>query len=138
MYFFFQGEDGIRDSSVTGVQPCALQILECALDTWAKRAEVTLLDKPLPLPTESIDDEAITTAARILGAAERPIIVVGGGALDAGAEVIKLAEMLEAPVRSYRRGRGVVPTSHRLPVDTPVGHRLWKDADAVLAIGTRV
>jgi len=111
--------------------------LECALDTWAKRAEVTLPDKPLPLPPESIDDEAITAAARILGAAERPIIVVGGGALDAGAEVIKLAEMLEAPVSSYRRGRGVVPSSHRLAVDMPVGHRLWKDADAVLAIGTR-
>jgi acetolactate synthase I/II/III large subunit len=111
--------------------------LECALDTWAKRAEVTLPDKPLPLPTESIDDEAITAAAKILGAAERPIIVVGGGALDAGAEVIKLAELLEAPVSSYRRGRGVVPSSHRLAVDMPVGHRLWKDADAVLAIGTR-
>ena len=111
--------------------------LECALDTWAKRAEVTLPDKPLPLPPESIDDEAITAAARILGAAERPIIVVGGGALDASAEVIKLAEMLEAPVSSYRRGRGVVPSSHRLAVDMPVGHRLWKDADAVLAIGTR-
>ena len=111
--------------------------LECALDTWAKRAEVTLPDKPLPLPAELIDDEAITAAAKILGAAERPIIVVGGGALDAGAEVIKLAEMLEAPVSSYRRGRGVVPSSHRLAVDMPVGHRLWKDADAVLAIGTR-
>jgi acetolactate synthase-1/2/3 large subunit len=111
--------------------------LECALDTWAKRAEVTLPDAPLPLPTESIDDEAITAAARILGTAERPIIVVGGGAIDASAEVIKLAEMLEAPVSSYRRGRGVIPSSHRLAVDMPVGHRLWKDADAVLAIGTR-
>ena len=93
--------------------------------------------QPLPLPPETIDDEAITAAAKILGAAERPIIVVGGGALDASAEVIKLAEMLEAPVSSYRRGRGVVPSSHRLAVDMPVGHRLWKDADAVLAIGTR-
>src|SRR5260370_18112702 len=112
--------------------------LECALDTWAKRAEVTLPDEPLPLPPESIDDEAITAAAKILGAAERPIIVVGGGALDAGAEVIKLAELLEAPVSSYPPGPGVVPTSHRLPLALPVGHRLWKDADAVLAIGTRV
>ena len=111
--------------------------LECALDTWAKRAEVRLPDKPLPQPAEPIDDEAITAAAKILGAAERPIIVVGGGALDAGAEVIQIAEMLEAPVSSYRRGRGVVPSSHRLAVDMPVGHRLWKDADAVLAVGTR-
>ena len=111
--------------------------LECALDTWAKRAEVVLPDAPLPRPADAIDDEAIAAAAKILGTAERPIIVVGGGAIDASAEVIELAEMLEAPVSSYRRGRGVIPSAHRLAVDMPVGHRLWKDADAVLAVGTR-
>src|SRR5260370_35642684 len=31
MFFFFQAEDGIRDSSVTGVQTCALPIYRCAL-----------------------------------------------------------------------------------------------------------
>ena len=89
------------------------------------------------MPVEAIDDEVITAAAKILGSAERPIIVVGGGTLDASAEVIAIAELLEAPVSSYRLGRGVVPSSHRLAVDMPVGHRLWKDAVAVLAIGTR-
>jgi len=112
--------------------------LECALDTWARRSEVTLPDGPLALPPETVDDEAIEAAAKILGAAQRPIIVVGGGALDASTEVATIAEMLEAPVSSYRRGRGVVPSSHRLAVDMPVGHRLWKDADAVLAVGTRL
>src|SRR5260370_26736214 len=36
-FFFFQAEDGIRDSSVTGVQTCALPIyrLEVALRTFA-------------------------------------------------------------------------------------------------------
>jgi len=111
--------------------------LECALDTWARRAEVILPDGPMAAPAETIDDEAIEAAARILGAAERPMLVVGGGALDASAEVIAIAELLEAPVSSYRRGRGVIPSSHRLAVDMPVGHRLWKDADAVLAVGTR-
>ena len=111
--------------------------LECALDTWAKRAEVAIPDGPLPLPPQLVDDQALEAAAKILGAAERPIIVLGGGATDASAEVIKLAEMLEAPVSSYRRGRGIVPSSHRLAVDMPVGHRLWKEADAVLAVGTR-
>jgi acetolactate synthase-1/2/3 large subunit len=111
--------------------------LECALDTWAKLAEVTLPDTPLPLPANSIDDEAIEAAAKILGQAERPILVLGGGAQDASAEVIAIAELLEAPVSSYRRGRGVIPSSHRLAVDMPIGHRLWKEADAVLAVGTR-
>ena len=111
--------------------------LECALDTWAKRAEVTLPAEPLRLPPETIDEEMIEAAAKILGKAARPILILGGGAQDASAEVIAIAELLEAPVSSYRRGRGVIPSSHRLAVDTPVGHRLWKDADAVLAIGTR-
>src|SRR5260370_13050378 len=31
LFFFFQAEDGIRDSSVTGVQTCALPIFEQAL-----------------------------------------------------------------------------------------------------------
>src|SRR5260370_15987301 len=31
LFFFFQAEDGIRDSSVTGVQTCALPILK---STW--------------------------------------------------------------------------------------------------------
>ena len=30
VFFFFQAEDGIRDYKVTGVQTCALPILECA------------------------------------------------------------------------------------------------------------
>ena len=111
--------------------------LECALDTWGRRAEVSLPAAPLPLPVDPVDAEAIEAAAKILGEAERPILVLGGGAQDASAEVISIAEMLEAPVSSYRRGRGVIPSSHRLAVDMPVGHRLWKDADAVLAIGTR-
>ncbi|MBS0539261.1 MAG: TPP-binding protein [Proteobacteria bacterium] len=111
--------------------------LECALDTWARRADVALPDGPMALPVDSVDDEAIEKAAKILGEAERPILVLGGGALDASAEVIAIAELLEAPVSSYRRGRGVIPSSHRLAVDMPVGHRLWKDADAVLAVGTR-
>ena len=112
-------------------------VLECALDTWAKRADVTLPDAPLPMPRAAIDDEAISAAAKILGAAERPMLVLGGGAQDASPEVIRIAEMLEAPVCSYRRGRGIIPSSHRLAVDMPVGHRLWKECDAVLAVGTR-
>jgi acetolactate synthase-1/2/3 large subunit len=111
--------------------------LECALDTWARRAEVVLPDAPMPPPAEAIDEEAIAAAADVLGASERPIIVVGGGAIGAGAEIVELAELIEAPVSSYRRGRGAIPSSHRLAVDMPIGHRLWKDADAVLAVGTR-
>src|SRR5260370_8105358 len=34
VFFFFQAEDGIRDSSVTGVQTCALPISEGVTNTY--------------------------------------------------------------------------------------------------------
>jgi hypothetical protein len=43
-----------------------------------------------------------------------------------------------APVWGYRRGTGVLPSPHRLNVRLPVAHRLWKDADVVVGIGTRL
>src|SRR5437762_11585595 len=36
MFFFFQAEDGIRDTSVTGVQTCALPILESVVPLLSK------------------------------------------------------------------------------------------------------
>src|SRR5699024_11348393 len=38
-YFFFQGEDGIRDRNVTGVQTCALPILDEYIETLTKENE---------------------------------------------------------------------------------------------------
>jgi acetolactate synthase I/II/III large subunit len=66
------------------------------------------------------------------------LIIVGGGALGAGPEVRAVAEALQAPVSSFRRGRGTIPTTHPLAVSFTEGHTLWKNADAVLAIGTRL
>jgi acetolactate synthase-1/2/3 large subunit len=119
----------------TGRQGPAM--VECAIDVWGKPGMVALGEGPLPVATPPVDEDAAEAAAKILGEAKRPIIVAGGGALEASAEVTALAEMLEAPVIAYRRGQGVVSARHRLAVNLPVGHRLWKDADAVLAIGTR-
>src|SRR4030066_207604 len=49
-FFFFQAEDGIRDSSVTGVQTCALPICERnrvhLAKTLTEGANVLLLDEP--------------------------------------------------------------------------------------------
>jgi acetolactate synthase-1/2/3 large subunit len=113
-------------------------ILECGMDIWGKRGAVTPLEAPLAVEAPPVDDEAVERAARLLGQAKRPIVVVGGGAQGASAEVTALAELLEAPVIAYRRGQGVVSARHRLSVNLPIGHRLWREADAVLAIGTRL
>ncbi|MDR3538861.1 MAG: thiamine pyrophosphate-binding protein [Acetobacteraceae bacterium] len=112
--------------------------LECAIDVWGQAAEVALLPVHPNPPPPAADPQAIAQAAAILNQAERPLIVVGAGALDAGAEVQAVAERLQAPVSSFRRGRGVIPTSHPLAVSFTESHALWKQTDAVLAIGTRV
>ncbi|WP_428489192.1 thiamine pyrophosphate-dependent enzyme [Rhodopila sp.] len=111
--------------------------LECAIDVWGQAADVSLTP-PLPVAAPCADPAAIAAAADLLAKARRPLIIVGGGALDAGAEVQAVAERLHAPVSSFRRGRGVIPTSHPLAVSFTEGHALWRTADAVLAIGTRL
>ncbi|HYZ61374.1 MAG TPA: thiamine pyrophosphate-binding protein, partial [Acetobacteraceae bacterium] len=111
--------------------------LECAMDVWGQVAPAPLVG-PIPPVMPPIDEDAVEQAARILGRARRPLILVGGGALGAAEEVRRVAEMLEAPVGSFRRGRGVLDTRHRLAVNYPQAHRLWATADAVLAVGTRL
>ena len=77
-------------------------------------------------------------AARLLSGAKRPMIVVGSGALDAGEEILAVAERLQAPIMAKRKGKGIISDEHYLSQNLPAGHRLWGDADAVLAVGTRL
>jgi acetolactate synthase-1/2/3 large subunit len=111
--------------------------VECPMDQWARRGPVVPV-APLGPEDAPLDEDALAEAAKRLGAAKRPLIFVGGGAQGASAEVTALAEMLQAPVVAFRRGRGVVDDRNPLSVNLPLGHALWKDADVVLGIGTRL
>jgi len=112
--------------------------LECAIDVWGKPGDVTPCD-PLPVEQPAIDEEALRDAAKRLAAAKNPMIVVGGGAQDASAEVTTLAELLQAPVLcGFRRGQGVLDARNPLAVTLPLGRELWGEADVVLAVGTRL
>jgi acetolactate synthase I/II/III large subunit len=111
--------------------------LECAIDVWG-RSDAVRPVAPLAIPQPPIDDDALKAAAKRLGAAKRPLIVAGGGAQDASPEVTQLAQMLQAPVLSYRRGRGVLSDRDPLSVNLPLGHELWAEADVVLGVGTHL
>ena len=113
-------------------------VLECAMDVWGRSAPVRAMAPPAAVPAPAIDEEAIAQAVRRLSAAQRPLIVVGGGALDAAAEVTALSRILQAPVLAYRRGRGILDSRDPLSVTLPLGHELWGEADVVLAVGTRL
>lgn len=112
--------------------------LECPMDVWKKEVNTALPQTPVGIEAAAIDDDALQQAAILLGKAEKPMIVVGGGAQDASAEVRAIAEMLQAPVCAVRTGHGIVDSRHYLSVTAPGGNALWRDADAVLAIGTRL
>jgi acetolactate synthase-1/2/3 large subunit len=112
--------------------------LEMALDVMGQAAPVEMLEPVAQAETVLPDPDLVAEAAALLGKAERPVIFVGAGAIEAAEEVREIAEMLQAPVVSHRGGRGIVSDHHYLSQTFPAGHRLWPEADVVLAVGTRL
>jgi acetolactate synthase-1/2/3 large subunit len=94
-----------------------------------------------PLPSApAAPPEAIDRAAALLREANRPLIAIGGGAIRAGEEVKRLAEILEAPVVNTVNAKGVLPSTHPLAVGgsgscTPV-RDAFLEADVILSLGT--
>jgi acetolactate synthase-1/2/3 large subunit len=112
--------------------------LEMPWDVMAQEAEVELLDPAAPDAPPPLDGEQIEKAAELLGAAENPMIFVGGGALGARDEVRELAGLLQAPVASNRQGRGVISDWDPLSLSHLAARELWPAADVVLAVGSRL
>ena len=112
--------------------------LEMCWDTMERKTEVTLW-KPIQAdPPNPIDPDQIVRAAKMLVEAKKPMIMVGGGAIEAGKEIIELAETLQAPIVSFRSGRGIVSDDHDLGFTLVAGYNLWHDTDVLLGIGTRL
>jgi acetolactate synthase-1/2/3 large subunit len=91
------------------------------------------------------DSESITTVLNLLSAAERPIIVAGGGvtASGAGPELVELAEKMNIPVATALNAKETFPAFHPLAVGTPgsysreCANRAVAGADIVFFIGSR-
>ncbi|HLS93128.1 MAG TPA: thiamine pyrophosphate-requiring protein [Microbacterium sp.] len=73
-------------------------------------------------------EEDVAAAAEVIAAGERVAILAGRGARDAGAELVRLAEHLGAPVATSLFGKPFVDEEHPLAVGT-MGH-LGTDASA--------
>lgn len=112
--------------------------IEIPMDVVGQKVAVDLLERSQDDEVPPVDSDLIAAAADVLGKAKRPMIVVGAGAQDACEEVLAVAEALQAPVMAKRNGKGVVAADHYLSANLPMGHKLWAEADAVLAIGTRL
>ena len=85
----------------------------------------------------------VEAAAKVLVQAKCPVIVAGQGVLwaEATAELIELAELLQAPVTTPLEGKSAFPEHHPLSLGTGAGvmprpvHTFLQKADVVFAIG---
>jgi thiamine pyrophosphate-dependent acetolactate synthase large subunit-like protein len=109
---------------------------------------IDVLDLPAPswerLPARGVapvpDAALVERAVELLAGAERPMLLLGGGAVAAGAEAASVAERLGAPVGMTVNAKGLLPDSHPLSLGTsltlrPV-HAAFAEADVVVAVGT--
>lgn len=122
-------------------------LIDLPMDIQAESADVEIPDparrRPLRGPAGHPQD--IERAAELLAGAQRPVLLVGGGAVTSGAaeEVRKLAEHLGAAVITTWSGQGIFPEDHPLyawhpgSIGSLCANRLCQSADLVLAVGTR-
>lgn len=86
----------------------------------------------------ALDRRQVEATAQALAAARFPLIIAGGGATQAAAEVKRLAELLGAPVGMTENGLGTLDARHPLAFTQIGANKLWGRADVALALGTRL
>lgn len=146
-----QAIDAVRAAlreTVSG-KPGVAQV-DLPIDVSADDLGAEELPEPIPVTTPMHrphpDPDLVAQAAGLLGAAERPVLLVGGGAVYSGAAdaLIDLAERLHLPVVNSPTSRNAVPETHPLVLGPsgivgyePVGDAI-READCILAVGSRL
>ncbi len=102
--------------------------------------------EPLPVYKPRATRAQVDKALDLLAAGDRPLIVAGGGIINADASelLVELAELLDVPVIPTLMGWGSIPDDHRLMagmVGLQTAHRYGNAtllaSDVVLGIGNR-
>ena len=119
-----------------------------ARSTWRSRVDVLGQPAPEPGPVAAppprprAAEADIDRAARLLAGARRPLVLLGGGARDAGTEALALARRLGAPIGLTINARGTVPHDDQLCLGSALSFEpiagLLRDADATLLVGAEL
>jgi acetolactate synthase-1/2/3 large subunit len=112
--------------------------LEMPWDVFTQKADVGKADVFDPFPAPQPDPDRVKSAATLIAASKAPMIFVGSGAIEAGEEILELAELIDAPVVAFRSGRGIVSNAHELGLTMAAAYRLWPTTDLMIGIGTRL
>jgi 3D-(3,5/4)-trihydroxycyclohexane-1,2-dione acylhydrolase (decyclizing) len=149
-----------RPEQLIAALPAAMRVLTSPADTGAvtlampQDVQAEAFDFPERLfeprvhtiPRTRPDAARLARAVDLVAASRRPVIVAGGGVLysEAEAALDRLASRFAIPVVETQAGKGSLPWDHPLQMG-PAGvtgglaaNRLSRDADLVLAVGTRL
>ena len=127
--------------------PMGPTFIDIPFDITIDAAEMTIPHGwERPVGRAAADADGIERAAELLLGAERPVMLIGGGAVSSGAdaEVLALAELLGIPVTTTYTAQGVVPETHPLALGTsgtigwPCANEVTQAADVVLVVGSRI
>jgi len=118
--------------------PAEHYIFRHDVDLDAYREDVGQASRPVQRAAD------LDQARGLLAACRRPLLYLGLGAAGAGADLVALAERLEAPVATTFEGKGIFPESHPLwlwcgfgAAAPPFVQKIAAGCDLTLAIGCR-
>jgi acetolactate synthase I/II/III large subunit len=122
-----------------GARPRPVHI-EIPIDVIALPADPALVSvrtipqRPGPRPFD------VECAARLLKSAKLPLVILGGGAVDAAEAARNVSEYLDAPVINTVNAKGILPPGHSLHAGGNMAFEPIRNAiaaaDVVLAVGT--
>jgi acetolactate synthase-1/2/3 large subunit len=125
-------------------------LVDIPMDQFSSNLFVDAFDKvPPPVSRPALPPDTAQRIVEELAQAKRPVLYAGGGVtsiLANGAPALlgELAEVLEIPVAHSLMGKGCLPDGHPLLAGqtgfwgVPVANELCREADCILAIGTRL
>jgi acetolactate synthase-1/2/3 large subunit len=125
--------------------PAGPVFVEIPVNLYLFRHDVSIEAPIESAPSQkSPGSEDLSRARKMLASCRRPLLYLGNGAVGAGADLVALAERLEAPVATTIQGKGVFPENHPLwlwcgfgAAAPPFVRRIAEACDLTLAIGCR-
>ncbi len=124
--------------------PAGPALVEIPAEHYLFRHETLLQAPDPPPPSPATQGELVERARHWIEASHRPLLYLGLGAIEAGADLVALAERLNAPVATTIAGKGVFDETHPLSLwcgfgaaAPPFVRKIAASCDLTLAIGCR-
>lgn len=123
-----------------------LQAEDIEAGSIAEETAISVFQGRVPGHRPIAGPDEIERVAAVIARAQRPVLIVGAGAVasGAGAEILRLADLLHAPIATTLGARGIVPTRHPLAIGTigtygvPPTNEIVHDADLAIVVGSQL